>query len=364
MMFRIGRPILVTALLLRGGNNPLGRTGSFMVLGARIGSFPNCEVRAPAWIGDGSCDGGDYNTAECGWDGGDCDALNAVLWEKYPECKQGIHPGKIGDGDCDHGMFGKGLSLYNSAECGWDGGDCVVDGYPDCHVASPGRVGDGQCDNDEYGAVECGWDGGDCIIDAYPDCHIEYDGFGDWREKIGDGVCDGYHYNTADCAWDGGDCDAENAVLWEKYPECNGGILPELIGDGYCDGNEMLGGDTNIAECGWEGGDCVVIGYPDCHVEHPNNIGDRDCVDRNDKYGYNTIECGWEGGDCIEHNKLNPPPGWTGNPGTVILPQENGVKPQVGGGGQEHLRGNGAHELSPLGIVLAVSISSILSALM
>lgn len=123
---------------------------------------------------------------------------------------------------------------------------------------------------------------------AYPNCHIEHDGFGDWRDRIGDGVCDGYDYNTAECGWDGGDCDAVNAVLWETYPKCNGGIAPELIGDGYCHGNEMSGGDMNIAECGWEGGDCVVIGYPDCHVEYPNNIGDGDCVDRNDEYGYNT----------------------------------------------------------------------------
>ena len=26
------------------------------------------HVEYPSWIGDGECDGGDYNTAECGWD--------------------------------------------------------------------------------------------------------------------------------------------------------------------------------------------------------------------------------------------------------------------------------------------------------
>jgi len=34
--------------------------------------YPNCSVRYPSWIGDGICDGFDYNTTECGWDGGDC----------------------------------------------------------------------------------------------------------------------------------------------------------------------------------------------------------------------------------------------------------------------------------------------------
>lgn len=136
MKFRIG-PTLATALLLQGVLNQNGRTASIAVQGARIDSFPNCQVTGRAWIGDGGCDGGDYNTAEFGWDGGDCDEGNAALWRKYPECKLGIHPDKVGDGECDHGNFGKGLSLYNSAECGWDGGDCVVDGYPECHVASP-----------------------------------------------------------------------------------------------------------------------------------------------------------------------------------------------------------------------------------
>lgn len=31
-----------------------------------------CCVSQPAWVGDGFCDGGDYNSEACGWDGGDC----------------------------------------------------------------------------------------------------------------------------------------------------------------------------------------------------------------------------------------------------------------------------------------------------
>ena len=34
--------------------------------------YPHCTVTYPALIGNGMCDGGVYNTTECGWDGGDC----------------------------------------------------------------------------------------------------------------------------------------------------------------------------------------------------------------------------------------------------------------------------------------------------
>jgi len=32
---------------------------------------PNCKVKFPSWIGDGWCNGDEYNALECGWDGGD-----------------------------------------------------------------------------------------------------------------------------------------------------------------------------------------------------------------------------------------------------------------------------------------------------
>ena len=51
----------------------------------------------------------------------------------------------------------------------WDGGDCVVDGYPDCHVNVPEWIGDGECQTNswtfkEYNTSECGYDGGDCLV--------------------------------------------------------------------------------------------------------------------------------------------------------------------------------------------------------
>ena len=48
-------------------------------IGGGISPYPNCHVAHPEYIADGGCDGGQYNTAECGWDGGDClDLTNAI----------------------------------------------------------------------------------------------------------------------------------------------------------------------------------------------------------------------------------------------------------------------------------------------
>lgn len=34
--------------------------------------YPDCKIKYPSRIADGNCDGGDYDTPECGYDGGDC----------------------------------------------------------------------------------------------------------------------------------------------------------------------------------------------------------------------------------------------------------------------------------------------------
>ena len=69
-----------------------------------------------AWfIQDGRCDGGDYNTVECNYDGGDCTEFN----ENYPNCNVDS-PYKVGDNFCDKGD-------YDTEECGYDGGDCDDD---------------------------------------------------------------------------------------------------------------------------------------------------------------------------------------------------------------------------------------------
>jgi hypothetical protein len=153
--------------------------------------YPNCKVNNPSLIGDGYCYGYDYNTEQCGWDGGDCIEFN----EKYPNCKVDS-PSFIGDGFCYGGD-------YNTEECGWEGGDCESfnEKYPNCKVYLPSLlIGDGFCDGDYFNTEECGWDGGDCesFNEKYPNCKV-------YPPLIGDGFCYGA-YNTEECGWDGGDC--------------------------------------------------------------------------------------------------------------------------------------------------------------
>ena len=80
--------------------------------------------------------------------------------------------------------------------------DCVIPGYPDCHVYDPTLIGDGNCNNyGGYNTAACGFDGGDCIVPGYPDCFVGY------PILIGNGICNNYDgYNTAACGFDGGDC--------------------------------------------------------------------------------------------------------------------------------------------------------------
>eukprot|EP00957_Ditylum_brightwellii_P163914 12479195-Ditylum_brightwellii.AAC.1 len=73
---------------------------------------------------------------------------------------------ELGDDVCDQ--------IFNTKECKWDGGDCLIADYPDCHVEYPSYIGNGRCDGAEYNTEQCGWDGGDCLIADYPDCHVEY----------------------------------------------------------------------------------------------------------------------------------------------------------------------------------------------
>jgi len=92
--------------------------------------YPNCNVSHLSYIGDGQCDKIDsYNTAACGWDGGDCceeTCVGSCPSERmqcrdpkvtfYPNCTMLLV--NIGDGYCDT------KNGENTPECGWDGGDC------------------------------------------------------------------------------------------------------------------------------------------------------------------------------------------------------------------------------------------------
>lgn len=297
-----------------------------LVMALGIDSFPNCFVDRPGFIGDGSCDGGIYNTVDCGYDGEDCFEFNRL----YPDCDV-EDPFYVGDGFCHGGK-------YNTLECGYDGNDCIEFNalYPRCSADEPWRIGNFICDGDGYNTVACGFDGNDCgtFETFYPSCTVEH------PEYIGNGLCDLGDYNTEVCGFDGGDCDAYNGFLL-LYPSCfsaSGNFsfvgdgtcnrefvfanpdecelkendcigfnieyprckvdFPFLLGNGKCDG-----GPYNTEDCNWDGLDCFLEQYPSCHVDISQFLGDSLCQ----AFGnYNTEECNYDAGDCEDFNARYP----------------------------------------------------------
>ena len=59
------------------------------------GDCDDCKVDDRSRIGDGVCDGGIFNTEECGWDGRDCldEAKQELLANLYPNCA--VPPSKL-----------------------------------------------------------------------------------------------------------------------------------------------------------------------------------------------------------------------------------------------------------------------------
>jgi len=107
------------------------------------------NVEDMSLIGNGVCDGRDYNTFECGYDGGDCFERNELLQNRFSKCHvENIE--WLNDGFCDG-------SEYISEACGRDGGDCK-----DCFVEEINLMGDGFCDEGDYNVEGCSYDGGDC----------------------------------------------------------------------------------------------------------------------------------------------------------------------------------------------------------
>ena len=120
---------------------------------------PECCVPNSAFIGDGACDpDAPYNTAACGYDGGDC-CMETCNQNSAFGCKT-----KWDDDLGSYGPFGFFcIDPYQSSAV-----DPVL-----CDVDEKSRIGDGQC-NPMYNTPECGYDGGDCCEET---CNVEFSFF-------------------------------------------------------------------------------------------------------------------------------------------------------------------------------------------
>ena len=67
-----GHPILVMAAATEENTTRPSAAGMARTALILIKKHPACRVDYPKYIGNGECNGGEYNTIQCGWDGGDC----------------------------------------------------------------------------------------------------------------------------------------------------------------------------------------------------------------------------------------------------------------------------------------------------
>lgn len=253
--------------------------------------YPYCMIALEdiPKIGDAYCDGGQFNSIACAFDGGDCIDFNL----EYPNCKA-TKPELVGDNTCNFEL--------NNEECNFDGSDCCPFDYGE-NGTDP-RLGDGVCDGGKFYTQMCSFDEFDCqdFRSRVPGCDEEE--LADLVDidripRIGDGVCDGRVYNRKECLFEDGDC-----------VECNEQVYNfRLTGDGICHG-----GNHNNRICNFDAGDCDDFNrrYPRCVSSTQNNpritdtlqalpiIGDGIC----NSGIYNNVDCGFEDGDCLLCNQL------------------------------------------------------------
>ena len=287
-------------------------------------STQDCMVASPDWLGDGYCDewANDgtpetaYNSAACGWDGGDC---------CYSTCNDATYSCDDSTGPCDaNACFDPN---GNNDDCnGNPGGDCVDCIGQDC-TGYESWLGDGYCDDGTWGIYfdceEFDWDAGDCdpngnscedqgmVTCSDGSCAPTYDDCGGSSEGCEDCENDytAYGSECCDSAWDeyGIDC----ATLEASYSwDCSGCLCPgdsdPVCGDGVCSGDEdyyNCPSDCNApGEC--EPGyvaDCD--GTAECWPESWIGDGYPDCEDQ--QYGADLTCYDNDGGDCTGDRSLS-----------------------------------------------------------
>jgi hypothetical protein len=117
-----------------------------------------CDIQYGSYLGDGQCNerigtNTNYNTEQCGWDGGDCcpstcrdeedvtytcgshrfECLDPDAYENAVLSNNSLCPAEplswVGDGICDYYQ-----RFVNTQRCGWDGGDCCIESCEDGNI--------------------------------------------------------------------------------------------------------------------------------------------------------------------------------------------------------------------------------------
>ena len=151
---------------------------------------PGCKAPNIKLLGDGDCDGPEYNNEACDYDGGDCEDFN----KKFPGCKAGI-PSWIENNSCSAAFDRPGIM---TEECKWDNGACG-------HLLKTGGFPLGNITAVELAILV------DELSALFPNCdmgHVPY--------LMGNGICEDERLNTEECGWEAGDCNEWN----KKYPGC------------------------------------------------------------------------------------------------------------------------------------------------
>ncbi len=252
-------------------------------------------------MGDQNCNESIADSANCCFDGGDCITKDQGQEPVNQPCSliagyclsyevvQACSTCPNGDHSGLDGICSD--NLIDDPTCCYDALDCF-----ECHSCPrPSFVADNYCDID-FLTESCCLDGGDCnhhTVNASgfcADCH-----FDKYRPLIGDGTC---HMELANhpCCFDGGDClsTRKNSRNWcSSCTSYYQGVYYDIyLSNGICEEQ------YNRPECCFDGEDCLGPGH--------NNLCSTCTVDRYQSYvtnkrcdnAFNSMECCFDGGFC------------------------------------------------------------------
>ena len=281
-----------------------------------------CAVTNMSWIGDGFCDNEDgYNTAVCGWDGGDCCGSTCgvgVNASELPyEC--GAHglficqdpnatdyscTASCLDYDCDY-YTEQGYTCTDlESEFDCDCSNCrgcacepTCSGYS-CDYWNENHIGY-TCESleDDFG---CNCDGCNCFVET-DKCPTTCYGFNCDEWVVDAGQSCSYLESSLDCNCNGCQCEDHSSTDCTTSADCPDN---HFCGE-FERGNLSAIGcfpcfDVNGDNCEEQGlnrtNDCDSA-CSGCAVTNPSWLGDGVC---DDKSGYNSLVCSWDGGDCCE----------------------------------------------------------------